>query len=67
MAPETLDEWGMLAMLGWTVVEVPDLHDRSCAVTSQRVVLLRAGVDDEGRQEAGVAMLDLALQAEVHR
>ncbi len=55
------DEWDTLRAMGWTVVEVPGIPDRSCLVTSQRVVLLRAGLTASDRAAAGVSMLDGAL------
>lgn len=40
----------LLAALGVVVVEVPDLPDESCWVNSQRVALIRSGLDDETRE-----------------
>jgi hypothetical protein len=41
---------GLLAALGVVVVEVPDLPDEGCWVDSQRVALIRSGLDDETRE-----------------
>ena len=53
-----MDDDDLLTALGVTVVEVEGLPSQGCWVKSQRVVLVRAGLDDEARDD----VLDFAMQ-----
>ena len=59
-----MDELGILAALGWTVVDVPRMCDAACLVHSQRVALLSSDLDVDQRRVAVAAMLTRALDCE---
>lgn len=56
-----MDELGILAALGWTVVEVPQMRDAACLVHSQRVALVSSDLDSAQRVEVAGALLTRAL------
>ena len=56
-----MDEWDILAAMGWRVVEVAALRDHGCLVHSQAVALVRAGLDVPEREMVGVQLLSRAL------
>ena len=53
----------LLEAFGVRVVEVDDLPDTACMVRSQRIVLIRAGLDPETRDVAVSHLLPLAAEA----
>ena len=60
-----MDEWDILAAMGWAVVEVETLRSRVCVVTSERVVLVRHGLPADSRTDALGWALTGALRAEI--
>lgn len=58
-----MSTYELLAVLGIRVVEVPDLRDIVCFVPTQRVALLRAGIDDAEREAVGDWLLTEAMAA----